>query len=203
MAGLRPDYTGQISVNGTPVRLGSASNASKHGISLVPEDRKSDGIIEALSIRENISIAALGRVTKGLFVSKRCELAAVNLLTAQLKLKASDLELPITALSGGNQQKAMLARCLMCSPSILLMDEPTRGVDVGAKRELYNIIRDLSQKGLCVIFTSSEIEEIQALADRVLVLSRGRISTEIDVHAASEDLLFSRASLPADGATLQ
>jgi len=91
----------------------------------------------------------------------------------------------------------------MCSPSILLMDEPTRGVDVGAKRELYNIIRDLSQKGLCVIFTSSEIEEIQALADRVLVLSRGRIITEIDVHAASEDLLFSRASLPADGATLQ
>jgi erythritol transport system ATP-binding protein len=203
IAGLRRDYDGQISIRGKFVRLDSAVSALKQGISLVPEDRKSDGIIEALSIRENISIAALGRVRRGPFVSRRRELVAVIQLTAQLKIKANDLELPITSLSGGNQQKAMLARSLMCSPSILLMDEPTRGVDVGAKRELYNIIRDLAQKGICVIFTSSEIEEIQALADRVLVLCRGRISAEVNVHAASEELLFSRASMPTDGAILQ
>jgi len=203
IAGLRRDYAGQISVQGKLVRLESARKASNHAISLVPEDRKTDGIIETLSIRENISIAGLGRVSRGPFISRRRELAAVNQLTAQLQLKASDLELPITALSGGNQQKAMLARALMCSPAILLMDEPTRGVDVGAKRELYNILRDLAQKGMCVIFTSSEIEEIQALADRVLVLCRGRISAEVNVQDATEELLFSRASLPTEGATLQ
>ena len=203
IAGLRRHYVGHISVQGKPVRLESARDASKHGVSLVPEDRKSDGIIETLSIRENISIAGLGRVRRGPFISRRRELAAVRQFTTQLKLKASDLELPITTLSGGNQQKAMLARSLMCTPSILLMDEPTRGVDVGAKRELYNILRDLTQKGICVIFTSSEIEEIQALADRVLVLCRGHISAKVNVQDATEELLFSRASMPSEGATLQ
>jgi erythritol transport system ATP-binding protein len=97
----------------------------------------------------------------------------------------------------------MLARALMRSPSILLMDEPTRGVDVGAKREIYVILRELAAKGICVIFTSSEIEEIRSLADRVLVLCRGSVSAELKAQDASEELLFSSASVPTDGEKLQ
>ncbi|HKW18890.1 MAG TPA: sugar ABC transporter ATP-binding protein [Terriglobales bacterium] len=200
IAGLRGSYSGEISVKGKPVRLDSPRHASNLGVSLVPEDRKAAGIIETLSIRENISIAALGKFKVGPFVSRRREVAAIGQIAAKLKLKASDLELPITSLSGGNQQKALLARSLVRSLSILLMDEPTRGVDVGAKRELHTILRELAATGICVIFTSSEIEEVRALADRVLVLCRGRISAEVNVEKASEELLFARASAPAGGA---
>lgn len=203
IAGLRPAYVGQISVKGKLVRLDSPRKARQHGISLVPEDRKADGIFESLSIRENISIAALGKFRIGPFVSRKREVDAIGELVQKLKLKVNDLELPISALSGGNQQKALLARSLMRSPSILLLDEPTRGVDVGAKRELYAILRELAETGISVIFTSSEIEEVRALADRVLVLCRGRISAEVKVEEASEELLFSSASVPNPGATLQ
>lgn len=203
IAGLHANYLGQISVRGKLVRLDAPRNASRHGISLVPEDRKAAGIIETLSIRENISVASLERFKIGPFVSQRREFAAINQLALKLKLKANDLDLPITSLSGGNQQKALLARSLMSSSSILLMDEPTRGVDVGAKLEIYDILRELAATGICVIFTSSEIEEVRALADRILVLCRGRISARVNVEAASEELLFSSASAPAHGATQQ
>jgi erythritol transport system ATP-binding protein len=203
IAGLRPSYLGKISVKQEFVRLDSPILAADHGISLVPEDRKCDGIIETLSIRENISIGALENVKSGLFVSRRRELDTVAGLAKQLKLKAKDFELPITSLSGGNQQKAMLGRSLMRSPSILLMDEPTRGIDVGAKNEIYSILRDLSAQGICVIFTSSEIEEIQALADRVLVLCHGRISAQLNIQETSEELLFSHASVDVAQETLQ
>ena len=117
-------------------------------------------------------------------------------LAAELHIAASDFELPVTALSGGNQQKVLLARCLMCSPSVLLMDEPTRGVDVGAKAEIYRILRELAAKGLSIIFTSSEIEETQMLAGRVLVLCQGRISAEFQFDELSDEGFFAAASPP-------
>jgi erythritol transport system ATP-binding protein len=111
-----------------------------------------------------------------------------------LHIAANDLELPVTTLSGGNQQKMLLARCLLCSPAVLLMDEPTRGVDVGAKAEIYNILRALATKGLSILFTSSEIEETRALADRAFVLCQGRISTEFSRAEISDERLFAAAS---------
>ena len=111
-----------------------------------------------------------------------------------MNIAARDLELPVTALSGGNQQKVLLARCLMRSPSVLLMDEPTRGVDVGAKAEIYRILRKLAAQGLSIIFTSSEIEETRILADRVLVLCQGRISAEFQYEELSDEGLFAAAS---------
>jgi erythritol transport system ATP-binding protein len=118
----------------------------------------------------------------------------VRKLAAELHIAAKDVELPVTTLSGGNQQKVLLARCLMCSPSVLLMDEPTRGVDVGAKAEIYGILRKLAAKGLSILFTSSEIEETQALAARVLVLCQGRISAEFARDKLSDEGLFAAAS---------
>lgn len=201
IGGLRPDYLGRISIRGNHAGLDSPKTATNYGIALLPEDRKSDGIIETLSIRENISIAALESFRKGPFLSRRRELSAIRSLAGELRLKSANLEQPVGSLSGGNQQKVMLARALLRSPSILLMDEPTRGIDVGAKAELYSVLRSLAEKGMCVVFTSSDMEEIRALANRVLVLCRGRISRQIPIEEASDELLFaSAASFSAEGA---
>src|SRR5580698_8620569 len=129
LAGLRPIAEGRIEVRGRAVRSGSVRRAIKAGIVLLPEDRQRDGLFPHLSIRENIAMAS----TRGIFLGRTGEEARVRKLAEDLHIGASNLELPVTTLSGGNQQKVLLARCLLCSPTVLLLDEPTRGVDVGAK----------------------------------------------------------------------
>ena len=190
LAGSRPILSGLVQLRGKPLRIKSVSNAVKAGIHLVPEDRQRDGLIPDLSIRENIALAANG----GVFLDHREETARAIQLVRDLNIRVADLELPVTALSGGNQQKVIIARCLMCSPVLLLLDEPTRGVDVGAKAEIYAILRHLSSQGIGVIFTSSEIEETQALADRALVLCQGHVAAEFDRTELSDEALFTAAS---------
>jgi erythritol transport system ATP-binding protein len=190
LAGFRPLLSGVVALRGKTLRIGSVTDAIEAGIMLVPEDRQRDGLIPELSVRENIALAA----TNGMFLSRSKETVRVRELVADLNIAAHDLELPVIALSGGNQQKVLLARCLMRSPSVLLMDEPTRGVDVGAKAEIYRILRALVAKGLSVLFTSSEIEETRTLADRVLVLCQGRISGEFMHAELTDEALFSAAS---------
>jgi erythritol transport system ATP-binding protein len=201
LAGLRPIASGTVTVRGRKVRTGSVRAALKAGMVLMPEDRQRDGLFPELSIRENIVMAAKTRA----FLSRADETKRARELAAELHIGAKDLERPVTTLSGGNQQKVLLARCLMCSPSVLLMDEPTRGVDVGAKAEIYGILRELAAKGLSIVFTSSEIEETQALASRVLVLCQGRISAEFRRDQLSDEGLFAAASpsvaAAANGAT--
>ncbi|MGB7267586.1 MAG: ATP-binding cassette domain-containing protein, partial [Terracidiphilus sp.] len=154
------------------------------------------GLFPDLSIRENVVMAAARRF----FVSRDEETKRVRQLVSELHIAASDIELPVTTLSGGNQQKVLLARCLMCSPAVLLMDEPTRGVDVNAKSEIYGILGELAANGLSIIFTSSEIEETRALAHRVLVLCQGRIAAEFSRDELSDERLFAAAS-PSVSAT--
>jgi len=190
LAGLRPIASGVVAVRGQTIRTGSVRDALRAGMVLMPEDRQRDGLFPELSIRENVVMAA----KTGLFLSRDEETQRVRKLAAQLHIAAKDVELPVTTLSGGNQQKVLLARCLMCSPSVLLMDEPTRGVDVSAKAEIYGILRELAAKGLSIVFTSSEIEETQALAARALVLCQGRISAEFARDQLSDDGLFAAAS---------
>jgi len=190
LAGVRPIASGEIALRGQTVRIDSVKSAMQAGIVLMPEDRQRDGLFPDLSIRENVIISAI----RGLFLSRAGETARVRQLVADLHIAATNLELPVTTLSGGNQQKVLLSRCLLCSPAVLLMDEPTRGVDVGAKAEIYNILRALAAKGLSVLFTSSEIEETRALADRVLVLSQGRISAEMSRAEITDEGLFAAAS---------
>ena len=197
LAGFRPLLRGEIVLRGRKLRIDSVTSAVKAGIVLVPEDRQRDGLIPELSIRENVVLAA----TTGAFLSRNNETAAVRKLASELNITARDLELPVATLSGGNQQKVLLARCLMRSPSVLLLDEPTRGVDVGAKAEIYRILRALASQGLSILFTSSEIEETRTLADRVLVLCQGRISAEFHHAELTDEALFAAASpqvLPAE-----
>ena len=190
LAGSRQIAAGSICLNGAPLRITSVAAAVKAGIVLVPEDRQRDGLIPDLSIRENIALARGG----SFFLNRAQETSEARRLVRELNIAATDLELPVTALSGGNQQKVLIARCLMKSPSLLLLDEPTRGVDVGAKVEIYSILRRLAAQGIGVLFTSSEIEEIQALADRALVLCQGRIAAQFDRSEFSDESLFASAS---------
>ncbi len=200
LAGLRPLLSGKIRLKGESLRLNSVVDAVKQGIHLVPEDRQRDGLVPELSIRENIVLAA----SRGVLLDRREETASALKLVKELNIAASNLELPVTALSGGNQQKVLIARCLMRAPVLLLLDEPTRGVDVGAKAEIYGILRRLANEGIGVIFTSSEIEETQELADRVLVLCQGRIAAEFDRSQLQDESLFAAASpIVTAGATPQ
>ena len=190
LAGCRASRSGEILVRGQLLRIRSVADAVNAGIVLVPEDRQRDGLIPELSIRENVALAA----TKGPLLSRKQETIRVRQLVTELNIAVRDLELPVTTLSGGNQQKVLLARCLMRSPTVLLLDEPTRGVDAGAKAEIYRILRGLAGKGLSIIFTSSEIEETRALADRVIVLRQGAVSAELQPAELTDEALFVAAS---------
>ena len=176
----------------------NVGTAIRAGITLAPEDRQRDSLVPGLSIRENISLAALADYARHGFLVRVDEAQRVKEVAAQVQLSAVDLELPVTTLSGGNQQKVVLARCLVRRPIILLLDEPTRGVDVRAKAEIYEALRDLATQGLSVLFTTSEMEEARLLADRVLVLARGRIVAEFHAGDFTDELLFAVAS-PAVG----
>jgi erythritol transport system ATP-binding protein len=190
LAGSRPGGVGSLiteKLSGMPRNVREAMDA---GIALVPEDRQRDGLIPELSIRENIALST----ENGTFVSKEQELLRVRQVVLDLNIAARDIELPVTVLSGGNQQKVLIARCLMTSPSVLLLDEPTRGVDVGAKAEIYRILRALAAQGMSILFTSSEIEETRLLADRALVLCQGRISGDFMRSELTDEILFAAAS---------
>ena len=190
LAGARRSLAGKIALDGRVLSVRTVSDAVKAGFVLVPEDRQRDGLIPELSVRENIVLAS-GR---GLLLDQAQETSQVRQMIAELNIVARDIELPVTALSGGNQQKVLIARCLMRSPKVLLLDEPTRGVDVGAKAEIYAILRRLADRGLTILFSSSEIEETIALADRALVLCEGRISVVLSRSEFSDEALFTAAS---------
>jgi len=190
LAGVRSLLAGSVAIDGSIIDLSTVSDTVNHGIVLVPEDRQRDGLIPEMSIRENITIGAM----RGFFVSRAQQLIQVKKLVKELNIAARDLELPVISLSGGNQQKVLIARCLMRSPRLLLLDEPTRGVDVGAKAEIYAILRRLSDQGIGILFTSSEIEETRSLADRALVLCQGRVAADFSRNAITDAALFAAAS---------
>jgi erythritol transport system ATP-binding protein len=190
LAGNRKPASGTVTVDGKRLSCDSVENAVRTGVVLVPEDRQRDGLIPELSIRENVALAA----ASGPFLWRSNETAQVFQLARDLNIAVRDLELPVTVLSGGNQQKVLIARCLMRKPTMLLLDEPTRGVDVGAKAEIYRILRRLAAGGLSILFTSSEIEETKILADRALVLCQGRISAQFEHRQITDEALFAAAS---------
>jgi erythritol transport system ATP-binding protein len=172
----------------------SVTDAIASGIALVPEDRQRDGLVPELSIRENISLASLWDFARGGWLRRRAEAARAKQIAAQMHIAARDLEQKVTTLSGGNQQKVVLARCLMRRPKVLLLDEPTRGVDVAAKAEIYRMLRELAANGLSVLFATSEIEEAKTLADRVLVMVQGVLVSEFAGPAMTDEALFAAAS---------
>jgi ribose transport system ATP-binding protein len=185
--GARRPGQGTVTVDGKRLRPGSVGAAVKAGVGLAPEERKSQGLLLDQAIYRNITVSSLGRFARGGFLDNSAERAAALELTKSLDVRPPGVDRPARTLSGGNQQKIVLARWLMRDCRVLLLDEPTRGVDVGARSEIYVLIRSLAARGVAVVVVSSEIEEVLGLADRVLVVREGRIvhsgpATEIDEH---------------------
>jgi galactofuranose transport system ATP-binding protein len=185
--GAHPLDSGSVEVAGEAVRPGSPRAAIAAGIALIPEDRKADGIIPTLSVRENIVLAALPTISRAGFVSRRRQDALVEALMTRLRIKASSPDQRVSELSGGNQQKVLLARVLCLEPRILLLDDPTRGIDVGAKAEIQGLISDLAEAGLAVVLISSELEEVVEGADRIIVLRDGAVVGTLSGAEVSQD----------------
>ena len=191
LAGASALDAGQVSVDGKPVHPGSTAAAIRAGIVMLPEDRKSDGILPNLSVRENIVLAALSKVSRGGVMSAAKQDKIVKYYTERLRIKAYSPEQRVGELSGGNQQKVMLARWLCLHPKVLLLDEPTRGIDVGAKAEVQNLIGELAQDGLAVVFISSELDELMQNSMRVMVLKDGRMVGDLTGEDVNEKTLMS------------
>ncbi|MFF4870728.1 MULTISPECIES: sugar ABC transporter ATP-binding protein [unclassified Streptomyces] len=190
LAGALPLDGGEVRVGGTPLGRLSSARAIRAGISLLPEDRKAEGIVPGLSVRENIVLAALPRLSRAGVVSRARQDRVVEIFMKRLRIKASSPEQKVGELSGGNQQKVLLARWLCLEPKVLLLDEPTRGIDVGAKAEVQALIDELAQEGLAVLLISSDIEELVEGADRIVVLRNGAAAGELVGENVSEEALL-------------
>ena len=188
---------GTILLKGTEVRFTHPAQAVEAGIAMVTEDRKRVGIFSQMTVRENITLCTLNESTSLGIISSRTERAAAADTIAKLSVKTASTETMITTLSGGNQQKCIIGRWLLTKPKVLLLDDPTRGVDVGAKAELYRLIDELCRSGLGVILTSSELPELLTVSDRILVLSEGRMTACFLRSEATEQKIMEAATLGA------
>ncbi|MEV0118924.1 sugar ABC transporter ATP-binding protein [Streptomyces sp. NPDC050844] len=177
--GARKPSAGQVTVGGQVLRPGSVRAAVRAGLGLAPEERKAQALLMLESVTNNVSVSSMSRFSRGGWLDRGAEKKAAQTATRELSLRPDNPAAPVRTLSGGNQQKAVLARWLLRGCRVLLLDEPTRGVDVGARAELYAVIRRLADDGLAVLLVSSEVPEVLGLADRVLVLREGRV-----VHTA-------------------
>ena len=199
LMGLQPQALGRIEVNGANLAGLSVPQRIKRGLVLVPEDRQRDGLVQTLSVCANLSLASLRRFTRLLSLDTAGEKSAARDMIKRLMIKVSSPQVEVTALSGGNQQKVVIGKSLMTDPSVVLLDEPSRGVDVGAKAEIFKVMRQLSDAGLAVIFSTSDLKEALGYADRIIVMSRGQIAAEYPRDKASEAALVeaSTAAFPA------
>ncbi|AWL03149.1 D-xylose ABC transporter ATP-binding protein [Massilia oculi] len=186
-------HEGEVWLEGRKVDASDPLKAIRAGFALVPEDRKHHGIVRDLSVGENITLSVLQRYTHLSRIDDGEEASAIGEQIARLALKTASPALPITALSGGNQQKAVLARMLLTGPKVLILDEPTRGVDVGAKFEIYRLMLELASQGIAIVMVSSELAEVLGVSDRVLVLGEGKLRGEFINDGLSQETVLAAA----------
>jgi len=188
--------SGTIVLNDRKLKVNSTQQAIKYGISYLPEDRKKDSILSILSVKENITISSLRSIAKQKwFIDYRKENKVVTYFLKKLRIKVSSSSQIIMNLSGGNQQKVVLSRIMATNPKIMILDEPTRGIDVGAKIEVHSLIRELAENGLGIIIISSEMTELLAIADRIMVMKKGKIADIVPCEDADPELLLKLASV--------
>lgn len=186
--------SGTITMDGKTLNIKSARDAMLHGISLVPEDRKGQGLVLMQPILRNISLANLDRFAGFFSIDQDAELAAANQQGKNLAIKAANLQDRVDSLSGGNQQKVVIAKWLLTKPQILIMDDPTRGVDVGAKFEIYKLMNELAESGVSIIMISSELEEVIGMSDRILVMHQGRSGGILEIAEATQEKIMAIAT---------
>ena len=194
--GADPFDSGRVMIEGREVQIHSPQDAIRHGIGLVPEDRKQQALFLALAVRPNLSMASHQQLTRwGVFIDEVAERAMVEEYRKKLNIRMASPEQLIASLSGGNQQKVTLARWLALGPKVLIVDEPTRGIDIGAKVEVHQLLFELARSGIAVIAISSELPEVLAISDRIVTMREGRVTGEILREDATEEILMSMMTL--------
>lgn len=181
------NVSGEIKIEGKPVSIKNPRDAILNGIGYLSEDRKAKGLVLIMDIMKNTSLASLEKISNGGVIDNNEEIKRANQFVERLSIKTPSVEQKVENLSGGNQQKVAIAKWLMTDPKILILDEPTRGIDVGAKYEIYNIMNDLVERGVCVIMISSELPEILGMSDRIIVMNRGKITGELSYKEATQE----------------
>ena len=192
--GLKKKYTGKIWINEEAVHFTSPVDAVKKGLALVPEDRKLEGLYHIQSVKYNATIEVLKEFIKGIYLNKKTETDIADKYVSMMNTKTPSLNQPVGHLSGGNQQKVMIGRWLATNPSILILDEPTRGVDVGAKAEIYTIMNYLAKQGIAIIMISSELPEIINMSDKVCVMANGTVKGCLPHSKVSQEAIIKFAA---------
>lgn len=192
--GIDPYDRGEVIMNGQSISIKSPSDAAKHGLAFITEDRKDEGLVLDFSIRENIGLPNLDSFSTNGVMKAKDEKEFVSLMIERLKVKTESEETTAGNLSGGNQQKVVIAKWVGTSPKILIMDEPTRGIDVGAKREIYNLMNELTERGLAILMVSSDLPEVLGMSDRILVIHEGKITGELSREEATQEKIMTFAT---------
>lgn len=192
--GLDPKDSGEVFIDGKKVEINKPIDAIRNKIGFVTENRQEEGLVLDESIRENISLLNFGKFTPGLFINNDKEKNLSNKLVGDFRVKTTSSEAKVQDLSGGNQQKVVFAKWYAIDPEILILDEPTKGVDVGAKREIYDLINDLTHQGVCVILISSDLPELLSLSDRIYVIHEGKVQGELNRNEADQQKVMTLAT---------
>lgn len=187
--------SGEIQIQGEKVNMKSPRNAIKNGLAYVSEDRKGNGLILETDVKQNITLANLKQISNAKIINKNEEIKVAEKFRKSLRIKTPSIEQKVKNLSGGNQQKVAIAKWLFSEPNILILDEPTRGIDVGAKQEIYTIMNNLVSQGLCVIMISSELPEVLGMSDRVYVMSEGKMIGQLPIDEATQEKIMSMATV--------
>jgi erythritol transport system ATP-binding protein len=192
--GRHAHSTGRIFIGGEEVRARDTTRRIRRGLALIPEDRQREGLVQVLSIASNLTLASLGRFARLFHIDAAAERNAIGESIRDLSIKAPNPEFEVTSMSGGNQQKVVIGKALMTNPKVLLMDEPSRGIDVGAKADVFRTMRRLAADGLAILFSTSDLEEVMALSDRIAVLSNGQLVAIFDRDEATEDAIIAASA---------
>ncbi|MCB0130768.1 MAG: sugar ABC transporter ATP-binding protein [Caldilineaceae bacterium] len=195
LLGLHPEGSGTVWLDGEEVKAKNISGRIQLGMALVPEDRQREGLVQSMSVADNMVLASLKKYLNGFYLSRRKENDSVDRMIGEMSVKTTNSRQLVSALSGGNQQKVVVAKSLLTDPRVLLLDEPTRGIDVGAKAEIFEIMNRLAGEGYGILFVSSELKEVLAMSDRILVMSKGKITGEFSRDEATEELLVQASAV--------
>jgi ABC-type sugar transport system ATPase subunit len=188
--GADPIDSGSIRIRGVNVRSLSPSETKKHGLGLTPENRKEEGLVQMMSVRDNLCLASLKKVSSNGIIRKRLQDGLVGRTIRELDITVSDPGQRVATLSGGNQQKVVIGKWLSTEPAVIFFDEPTRGIDIQAKQQIFSLIRDLSSRGVGSVFVSTEMEELLEVCHRILVLRKGRVEREFSTEGLKLETLF-------------
>jgi erythritol transport system ATP-binding protein len=192
--GRYPNSTGTIFIENKPITRHDVATRIRHGLALIPEDRQREGLVPILSIATNLTMASLRKFTTGFHIRRKDEESAIQRFVKDLAIKVADPSYEVSSLSGGNQQKVVIGKALMTDPKVLLMDEPSRGIDVGAKADVFKTMRKLAADGLGILFATSDLEEVMALSDKIAVMSNGKLIRVFDRKEATEEVVIAASA---------